>query len=421
MKNYTIILLLLLLVFSARALEIPSINISLMNQDPDPVKPGDYVELRFKVSNENGRTIAEGLELMLDPQYPFSLDPGADPLTVIGDLPGYGGSGKNIIVAKYKVRVDDSAKEGDNKIKLNFRVGKSEWISHEYVINVKTIEANLAIVSVETIPESIKPGDKAQIKIKVKNMADSTIRDVAMLLDLTFSTVRSQMSTVSATDTITAFNALPFAPVGSATEQKIDMLLPGEEKTFTYNLIAYSDAQSKVYKIPVQLTFYDNVMERQVKTDLVGVVVGTKPDLSVIIDETDLVVGKKAGTISIKFINKGFSDVKFLDVKMNDSDCFSVLSAHEVYIGNVDSDDYETAEFKLYCDTGLNAERSVQLPIFIQYRDSNNNLYEENIVLPLEIYDSSKMGEEKQNNLLPMLGVGAVLVVGFIIFRRRKK
>ena len=47
----SIIAVLMLSIGISEAVEAPAINISFMNQDPDPVAPGRYVELRFKIFN----------------------------------------------------------------------------------------------------------------------------------------------------------------------------------------------------------------------------------------------------------------------------------------------------------------------------------------------------------------------------------
>jgi hypothetical protein len=419
-KSMNIILMLTVLILasisvSAQTIKIPSINVSMINQDPDPVTPGRYVELRFKIFNNMYDTTAKNFEVMLDPKYPFSLDEGEEASKSLGDLPGYGNS-RNSIIVKYKVRVDDNAIEGQNPITLKYRVDGSDWVSIDYNVDVQTIDANLAIVSVDTVPESIKPGDKATIKVKVKNMADSTMKDITMKLDLTFSSI---VPAVTASDAVAAFSALPFAPLGSATEQKIDTLTAGEEKTFTYNLIAYSDAVSKVYKMPIQITYYDEMQTKYTKNDIIGVVVGAKPDLNVVIDETDIYMGKNYGTVTIKFINKGFTDIKFLNVKMEHTDLIDVLSTHEVYLGNVNSDDYETADFKVYIKDGKK-EGTIDFPIIVEYRDANNNLYQETYNLPLEIIDPAKLGQSNTPNFWWIIIVLVVIVAAVFFFRRKK-
>ena len=51
----------------------PILNISLLNQQPDPVSPGNYVDLRFRVENTGAKT-ADQYTYKLDAKYPFYFD-----------------------------------------------------------------------------------------------------------------------------------------------------------------------------------------------------------------------------------------------------------------------------------------------------------------------------------------------------------
>lgn len=415
------IFLLMLSFFSVytKAQLIPSINITLMSQTPDPVSPGNYVDLRFKIYNNNPKTNAENFQIMLDPKYPFSLDPNEEQIKNLGTLPGYGNS--NFQIVKFKVRVDEKAIEGKNPVVLKFKHDNLDWFSQEFFIDVQTIDPNLAIISVKTNPEKIKPGEEAIINITVKNYATTPLKDITLKLDLTMSSFLKS-TTLSATDSITAFNSMPFAPLGSSSEQKIYTLSANEEKTFTYKLISYPDATSKIYKVPIILNYYDSKGNQYTKTDVIGLIVGSKPDMSLVIDETDLYLGKKSGLVNVKIINKGFSDIKFLDIKAKDTDNLQIISSKEVYIGNVDSDDYETAEFKVYANGNLDSktEKILKFPLIVEYRDANNNFYSEEYELDLPLLNPNKLENQKSNSNFNIVIFVVLLIIGFIIYRRIK-
>lgn len=421
-KMYFIMLLVMIITLSATAfaLEAPAINISLMNQDPDPVGPGEYVELRFSVQNTRGGTVADNFQIELVPEYPFSADKSENLLRNLGDLPALG-DGSNVFVVKYKIRVANDAVQGDIPIKIRYKHNNLVWVTREFDVQIQTLDSNLAIVSVVSNPEKIKPGDEAKISVKVKNMADSTLKDITLKLDLTYSAITSSLAATSASDKIAAFDSLPFAPIGSATEQKLYSLKAGEEHVFEYNLIAYSDAESRIYKIPIDLSYYDELQTQYSKEDIIGLIVGTKPELSFIVDESELYVGNKMGTVTIRFINKGFSDVKFLDVKMDSTDDFEVLSAKEVYVGNVDSDDYETVDFELYLKNGASKEETtIMLPIKVEYRDTNNNLYQEDLELKMRVLSAEKLGIARSSNGTFFILILIIGIVGYVLYKRSK-
>jgi hypothetical protein len=410
-------LLLISAVTSAQQIETPAIAVTLLNQEPDPVDTGRYVELRFKIENTRAGSTAGNVEVRLDPAYPFTLDPNENPVRVLGDLSAIGSS--NAPTIKFKVRVDENAVHGPNPIRISYRHDNTNWVTREFNIDVQSVDAHLAIISVETVPETIKPGEKATVNILVKNMAGTRMRDITMKLDLTFSSFLRANSGMG--DPMAAFNALPFAPLGSTTEQRITQLAAGEEKTFTYNLIAYSDADSKVYKVPIYVTYYDELQAQHIKSDIIGLVVGSQPDMNIVVEDTDLTVGKNSGRVIIRFVNKGFTGIKFLNVETQHTDELDVLSSHNVYLGNVDSDDYDTAEFTVYLKNSPRGERTVHLPLNIQYRDANNNLYEETISLPVEIIDPKKFGNSNGTGSFMLVAVIISAAGGLFLYRRTRK
>ncbi|MBN2423185.1 COG1361 S-layer family protein [Candidatus Woesearchaeota archaeon] len=419
----TIFLTLFVLIFSiaymanAQYVEAPQLNITIMNQDPDPVGPGKYVEVRFKIYNDGVGT-AENVVLELLPKYPFSLDKNEDPLRDLGNIPGYGKS-KNVMVVKYKIRVDRNAIEGENILHLRYKIG-DVWITEEFIINVQTIDATVSIESVETIPEKIEPGKPFEIRFKLKNMADSVMEDVSLKFDLGLSTV----DIPSTTSSLSLYDLVPFAPLNSATEKKVRMISPGKEAVFTYDVIAYSSAEPRVYKIPIQIKYYDELDTEYIKNDIVGLIVGTKPDLTVDIDETSLDAATSMGDVIIKFINKGFTDIKFLDVTLGQGEDFEILSSDEVYIGNIDSDDYETAEFKIFVKQDKETkgqERTIILPLSIEYKDANTEEYTKQISLELKLYDPKKLGRGNGNGTMTFVLAIVVILIIFFVYRRIRK
>ena len=68
-----LLIMLALPVFAAESNQC-NLDVSLINQDPDPIIPGNYVELVFQVSGIDN-SLCDGAVLELVPSYTFSLDP----------------------------------------------------------------------------------------------------------------------------------------------------------------------------------------------------------------------------------------------------------------------------------------------------------------------------------------------------------
>lgn len=115
------------------------VDISLLNQDPYPAKPNDYVNLVFKIENK-GRVNVDDVIVELLPQYPFSLDPGVIAVKEIGSLTLVQNKERAVFI-KYKVRVDKDAIDGENTIKLRYVYDTNrEWknyITREFNVTIQ--------------------------------------------------------------------------------------------------------------------------------------------------------------------------------------------------------------------------------------------------------------------------------------------
>lgn len=378
------------------------INITIVNQEPDPVEPGDYVTVRFKFENK-GSANAEDVTVELLPEYPFSLY-SDEAVKKIGSIYGKQIGDMGVIV-KYRIRVDKDAVEGENELELRYRIEDKPWTKPEpFLIDVQTHDAILSISSVLSGKDMIRPGEASNLIIDFKNIADSLIKDVKVRLD---------------------FGGVPFAPIGSTNEKTIKKLDAGEDVKLNFKIMAEADAESKVYKIPLFFDYQDELGNKYFKNSTIGLVVGDIPDLSVTIDSSGIYTSGKSGDIVIKFVNKGVTDIKFLNVKLRHTNDYKIVSSDEVYIGNIDSDDYETAEFTVF--VGKTKEKEVTLPISIEYKDANNEDYAEDIALYLKLYsaaEAKRFGLVKGSAAKGILIIIVIVVGGFFGYkkwRRRKK
>ena len=77
MKQYFIAIMLLALATSSYAVVNETISdsgrvvVTLINQEPDPVSPGNSVDLRFRIENRGGDTLKD-VEVKLEPEFPLT-------------------------------------------------------------------------------------------------------------------------------------------------------------------------------------------------------------------------------------------------------------------------------------------------------------------------------------------------------------
>ena len=129
------------------------------------------------------------------------------------------------------------------------------------------------------------------------------------------------------------------------------------------------------------------------------------------------VVGSE-GKVILKIVNKGFADAKFVSVRIF-PEGYTLLSDNNVYIGTVDSDDFESASF----DVIFNKENA-RLKAVVEYKDFNNNKILENVDLPIKVYTREKaiqLGIIKKSNVGLYLIISIAIILIWLVYRKIKR
>jgi len=370
-----------------------AIRVKNTRYDPFPVEPGAYFDLWIRLENF-GFKDASNLRFKLKPEYPFSLDPNENELREIGDL----NAGEQVML-QYKVRADVNAVERSNPLHYEYSTG-TQWYKAQFNVEIYTLDAILSIADVKMEKDRIAPGEEVETEIVLENLADSTLKDINIKLNFI-----DVMQSAAAAQVI----ELPISPIGSGDEKTIKVMEGRAKESVKFKLIVDPSAESAVYKIPMTITYNDMQGVNYTKETLISMVVGSEPDLAVTIDSSTANMKGKVGEIIVKFVNKGFSEIKFLYVTLEDCDDFEVISPKEVYLGNVDSDDYETAEYQIYVKGG---NGDIKVPLTIEYKDTNNKGYTQKMNLINRVYSSS---EAKRFGIVEGGGIGGILIVVLIV------
>ncbi|GEM_PF-427405 len=409
--------------------DFPSLYLIALRYDPYPVEPGSYFDLWLKLENK-GSVDAKDITVSFDKRYPFSLDDSGQLQNedmFFGKVIAHGS-----VLVHYKIKVASDAVRGTND--LHFSYKSSDGVTHgelQTPIFVQTQNAILSLKSVTTEPEKVSQGETAKIHLVLKNNANEYLRYITTTLVL-----YSQATTTTGITTL----ELPFTPLGEGNEKSIALLSPGEEKSMDFTIVASPTAEAKPYKIPVVISYYDSLGKNYTKIILAGLVVGSEPVVQVSVDESKVYTDTTNGDITIKFVNRGVTDVKFLSAKLlqktdstsssisssasssvlssSSTPAYTILSSDEVYVGKIDSDDYQTANFKLFIPK---KKDSIVLPLLIKYADANNVQYEKNISLVLPIYSEKEAGKETSSSGTYIFFAIIVVVVLFIFYRRWEK
>lgn len=252
-----------------------------------------------------------------------------------------------------------------------------------------------ALVLESVDADVLAPGSEGSIDISIKNNLNDDIEQVSLSLD---------------------FTNLPFTSVGSS-EDNVDDINEDDSEDFHFKIKAANDAKPGFYNIPYAIT-YKNQSTPQKGT--IGLRVSAKTELDYSVSTENPIVGQQ-GKISLKIINKGLGDARFVSVKIMPGD-YTVLSDEQDYIGTVSSDDFETATFDV-----LFKKENADLNAVVEYRDLDNNKINKDINLPLEVYSeqrATELGIIKKNNtwlyIIPIVLVIAIWLVWRAIRKRKR-
>lgn len=405
MKKLTIYLLLMILSISFVSAAVTSnigstgdLSATLKSQLPDPVEPGNFVEVRFTIQNEGATENDVIFELL--PSYPLSLLPGEDGIKKIGTILGQHQT-EDAITLYYKLKVSADATAGDATLKLRYKRASGAYIEfEEFDIKIREPQAFLTIDSVKTEPEELLPGRVGYIKMGLTNYAKFTMRNLWLTLDT---------------------DDMPFSGFESSNERFIAKIDPGETIYETFKIIVDGDAESKIHNTPVVLEYQDDIGTEYTRDVEIGIVVNERPKYLMNIEESTVLYEDQTGEVVFSISNTGTADINFaiLELLPATNGEYEVISAPKVYVGNLESDDFETIDYKIHIN-GVK-EDAVPFNLVMTYKDNFNNQYEDDHQLLFKIYSKRKAGKY---GLAEVTGIGGyifylmifTLIVVFTIF-----
>lgn len=319
----------------------PIIKIASLKYEPYPVEPGSHFDLWLRIDNL-GREEAKNVRVVFQPRSPFIIH--GDKEKVIGQM----GGRASAIVKFEDIKVSDDAVEGENELKFKIFMGggyELNALTSGITVQVRSVEP-LFEITIDSEPEKIPQGGTAKININLKNKDTSLLKDISVELDLPDELV----------------------PVGSTVLKKIQKISPGWEETLSYTITALGDATSKAYQIPLAVKYSDETGYNYSQSDTMGLLVGVEPDYYVSLEESDTFGRGSKGQVVLSVSNTGPADIKFLTIELLPSDDFVILSNSKTYIGNLEPDDYETAEFEIY----TKKSGGIPLDVEVTYKDNYN-------------------------------------------------
>lgn len=266
--------------------------------------------------------------------------------------------------------------------------------------------SSLTISSTSSFPIEIQPGERVSLTLNIENTLNEDIENVVISLNLNNPT-----------------KVIPFAPYQSSNEYTIEEISEGDKEKAKFELISLSDSESGTYVIPVQASYIlsDGTRVSAKDIGLVSLIINAKPSIEISLDDEELIKESRE-ELSIKIINSGMGESKFLSIKLKPVNGVKLIGSDKIYIGTIESNDFDNADFQILISE--KAISPINFPIELTYTDSRNNQIVENKIISANVYtkeEAIKMGLIQKNNT-PIIISGVVLFfIIYLFYKRRKK
>jgi len=258
------------------------------------------------------------------------------------------------------------------------------------------------IKEINVVPENIAPGNPAEIRIKIENNAYFRLDDVRIKLVL----------------------PSEFKFLNDVNQVKISRLESKESKDFAFNIIAAPATAEGIYQLSLIADYvsylgkeYYAVGEDKEDNYTFGVVVKASPEIFAQIEKSEIYKGNDIGLITIKIVNKGIGNAKFVVLELLNSEDYEIISANREYIGDLDSDDFDSVDFRIK----LNKEKNTDLLLKIDYKDSLNQQYLMEFSVPLEIRTAKELGIATNGTTTIIVIIIIIAVIGYFVYKKFRK
>lgn len=148
-----------------------TLNVSLLNQDPYPAVPGDYVKVVLQIEGVSQKDCGD-ISIYPNIAYPFSLD--ADSEYVQSTKSGtFVKDYSNHWIVAYKLRVDKNALDGVNNLSISYSAGEGTF-TKEIPIQVEN-----PVTTFEVHVKTYSPSTK-QLTLEVLNVGEKNVDSLVL-------------------------------------------------------------------------------------------------------------------------------------------------------------------------------------------------------------------------------------------------
>ncbi len=364
----------------------------LSQQIPYPAQPGEEVTLVIKTANY-GDEPAENIIWHLNVQEPFELKETEKATQTLPDIKC--GETAN---TEYYLTVDPDARSGEYTLDLNITYSgefdrRTLTTKSKFELTIRVMGHPDLILLDADIPK-VDPKSEFIANFSIKNVGTGPAKNVKIYF-------KNQTS------------ILP-----KQSMYYIDTVAPGETVSIESAFFVDTTTPSQ-HPLPIAI-HYENETHgvEPVQEYSVLVPVSGRNALFVYLDSQDKLTERAVGEITIGIANRGLARVKHVVLMIADEDRFELIDTDTRYIGDIESDDYDTVDFRILPESSDCRNVTVD----VSYADDYGTTYNMTTELPIKVYTSGEM-----KAIAPVGGGYTGIIIGVLVlalvyvFRKRIK
>ncbi len=374
----------------------PSLTIVQANYDPHPVPAGEYFDLWIKIEN-TGSQDARDTVCVLEPEYPFVLDPDEEAEKQLGTL----GPHESVLI-QYRVRTESDAPDGWHEMELKCKTGTGDvWVSRKMEIVVESQEPELVIGSIDSDPKKILPDtEENMLTVEIQNIGTGSAENVVARLVLPEGFEKTQSySDVSGVGTIP----------------------PGESRTATYYIDVDKSVRPGDYEATLVVKYKPgNTKDVEYRTINLSLWISVKPTPLFSIQKIETVPAElqqgARGEVHLVIRNEGSQKAESVSVRIykEEDQPFDFDEKYD-YVGTLEPGQEGEAVYRFSIDDDANLKTYI-LRAEIRYLvDDQVRIVEESI--PLRV--------SREKGASPRIALAGVIclvgLAGIVVYYARKK
>jgi len=343
--------------------DAPALSASLSQQIPYPAQPGEEVTLLIKTTN-HGDEPAEDIIWYLDVQEPFELKETEEATQTLPELRC--GETAN---TEYYLTVDPDARSGEYTLDLNITYSGDFDSDCSYLTTKSMTELTIRVmghpdlVLIDADIPEVDLKSEFDAKFSIKNVGTGPAKNVKVYFE-------NQTSVLPKTSIY-----------------YIDTVAPGETVLIESGFFVDTIIPSQ-HPLPITI-YYENETHGMQPAQRYSVLVPVSSGntLFVYLDSQDELIDGMVGEITIGVANRGLARAKHVVLTIADENQFELIDTDTRYIGDIESDDYDTVDFRILPESSDCSNVTVD----VSYDDDYGDAYGMTTELPIKVYTSKEM------------------------------